>query len=147
MIFREFPAGSLTVFFICEMEKEQMTFKVSFSFITVGLCLRYLFSANNVRMFNPNHFHLACVLFYNHHGLHPPSSTLHSICAAAKDMTASMNRRIRVLSYFHNLSWKPLQFNKNSPRMALGSPFLHLNSSSTWSKSLTLAGTQFPQWG
>ena len=52
-----------------------MTSKVSFSFIIVGQCLRYLFSATNVKMFNPNHSHVVCVLFYNHHCLQPCTPT------------------------------------------------------------------------
>ena len=84
--------GSLRhrIFLICEMEKEQTTSKVSFSFIIVGQCLRYLFSATNVKMFNPNHSHLVCVLFYDHHCLHPrtPTPALQYVYAVAQDKTA-----------------------------------------------------------
>ena len=67
-----------------------MTSKVSFSFIIVGQCLRYLFSATNVKMFNPNHSHVVCVLFYNHHCLQPrtPTPALQCVYAAAQDKIA-----------------------------------------------------------
>lgn len=139
------------------MEKEQMTSKVAFSFIIVGQCLRYLFSATNVKMFNPNHSHLLCVLFYNHHCLHPctPTPALQYVYAMAQDNIAYRETKNDVWideSEFclifvmkNTLSWKPLQLNKNSPRLAVRSPALLVNSSSTWSKSSTLFRTQFPQ--
>lgn len=135
------------------MVKEQMTFKVSFSFIAVGLCIRYLFSANKVKMFNPSHSHLVCVLFCSHHCTPSPFKY---VCVLARDKIASRARKnkswmdesefcpISIFILKNDLSWKLCSSTETAPNWESGAHLCQLIVSWHRASHSFFLGLSFP---
>lgn len=91
MTFLEFPYLSITVFLICELEKEQVTLMVSLSFRTVNLLyIRYF---QQCLAFNLHSSHLECFVVFFFNPLPPPPNPLPMVGVTAKGQIPSSEEK------------------------------------------------------